>query len=228
MTTAAPTHLHHEFRFADPRPPHVLAILLESRMRTLFATRNVEGQLELHSDFKSPNSLPFQVALRFERADARNVYRLTIHTDWSESAPVNHEYCRKSSQGWCDFWTRDLQRHDEIPAPDNSPRYREMAATAVAALAPRTVAELQAEVMAAVRAGKRLSQSHKEGDTRFVCSYGQLARIDEGDNQGHQTFADDAAFLAAVENYFGWQLTRGNPEAGQQFVWSLIARMVRG
>ncbi len=197
-------------------------------MRALFATRTVDGQLEMHADFKATNGEPFQVALRFERADARNVYRLTIHADWSKAAPVNHEYCRKSSQGACDTWTYGMQRHTEEPAPDDSPRYRELAAAAVAALAPGTVAELQQEVMAAVRAGKRVSQSHKEGDTRFVCNHGRLARIDEGENQGHQKFADDAAFLAAIENYFGWQLTRSNPDAGQQFVWSLIARMVRG
>lgn len=227
MPSLAPTSLHYEFRFADPRPPHEVAFLLESRMRTLFATRIVAGQLEMHSDFVASNSGKFQVALRFERADARNVYRVTIRTDWSKDAPVNHEYCSKSSHASCASWTRDFQRHDEIPAPDDSPRYRELAAAAVAALAPGTVAELQQEVMAAVRAGKRLSQSHKEGDTRFVCTYDQLARIDEGENQGHRTFADEAAFLAAIENYFGWQLTRGNPDAGQQFVWSLIARMIR-
>ena len=81
--------------------------------------------------------------------------------------------------------------------------------------------------MDAVRAGKRLSQSHKEGDTRFVCSHDQRARIDEGENQGHQTFRrrrgvprrDREPLLLAGDAL--------DPDAEQQFVWSPIARMVR-
>ena len=101
------------------------------------------------------------------------------------------------------------------------------AASEVVDAAP--IEALQQEILAAIRAGKRFSNSHKEGSTCIYFNGHNFIRRDEGDDPQTIIYKTEAEFLKAMRNFHEWEARRDTyphypPELA---IWQFIQSKLR-
>ncbi len=217
--------------FRDPAPPHVIRCGLEHDLMVLLPAVMEDGRLEFRGVL-NVNGAVCQVVLRFEAALARgNGYSLQLTLSW-ETLPVeHHDYHRKGSAGWFDFWTRRFSQAGP-PCPDEGlpQRYEAMAAQAVAAETELvSEAAVQQEILTGLRAGGSFGTSHKEGGTNISFRSGKFVRVDYGESNEREEFPDDASLLACLRQLYHWETGRGTVPGPPSELdrWKLILRRLR-
>lgn len=137
-----------------------------------------------------------------------------------------------SDKAWA-HWTRNLQAAPAGTSADSSAvLYDRLVAETVArereAAAhqedPAPIAALRQEILAALRAGKRLGNSDKEGLTTFAFDGAHFVRRHVGDWDENRVFASADEMLADLRAYYDWDTKRATyphrpPEAD---AWRLI------
>ena len=86
------------------------------------------------------------------------------------------------------------------------------------------IAQVQRQILDALRAGASFSTCHKEGGTNLVFENGRFVRIDFGDCPDRVEFADEAAFLASLRKFYDWE-TSGAADELQR--WKRIQRLLQ-
>ncbi len=227
-TATGATRLLH---FRDKRPPHEVQFALERELMSLFAAEVVDGRLHLRTTLVVVGA-HYSVELCFEAALLlQNCYSLRVETSWADAAPTHHDYYRKTSDGWFNFWTRDLIPAD-LPAGDaGSPeRYRTLCNEALGAEAHLdSVAAIQHAIVAGMKRGGRFGTSHKEGGTNIFWRAGKFVRSDYGDDPDLKEFTDDGEFLNMLRRFCDGDVTRnaGKARRSDFDAWKLIWRRMQ-
>jgi hypothetical protein len=227
MITSAGHELHCVLHLRDRRAPHELQADLERRILAPLTPALEAGRLSFSGTMDQSGS-PFWFLLRFDAATAwTNHYTLRIRTSWADQPDDRHEASRRSAEGWIGLWTGSYAV-EAAPSPSGSAeRYARLAEEALAAEAALTdVPTIQRAVLDAVRAGATPSTAHKEGGTILRWNGRRFERSDYGEWTAHETFTDDAAFLAFLRRFWDWETTRHAAPAKptETVVWRLILR----
>ena len=227
-TTESATHARRLLHFRDRRPPHEVQFALERELMVLFAGAIDEGQLRLLAR-GYVNGARYFFELRFEAALLlQNCYSLRVEGCWVEHPVANHEYFRKTSEGWFKLWTRDLRPANPPKAgATSSGRYRKLAEAALKAEAHLdSVAAIQQAIVEGVKRGGRYGTSHKEGGTNIFWRHGNFFRSDYGDYPDNKAFTDEAEFLKMLRQFCQFDVTRnsGTKPLSEFDEWKLILR----
>ncbi|MBK9387572.1 MAG: hypothetical protein IPN34_22385 [Planctomycetes bacterium] len=214
--------------FLDARSPHELRCLLEREIGVLFVEASAGEELAWQAEAHVVGAV-YRCELRFVTAfrDAHH-FELRIDASWAGRSEASDEYYRKTSRSWIELWTRELVPAAAPSAGSGSPeRTRALAAESrQAEAALDSIAAVQRAIVAGMQRGGRYSNSHKEGGTNIVWRDGKYVREDYGDYPGHETYADEAAFLAALRRFCDSEVTRhAGPNGVTEFAaWKLILR----
>jgi hypothetical protein len=207
MADQPATEAHREFHFRDHRAPQQIQAHFENVLTTLFRPGFEDSKLVFRGAVKQAGC-PYALALHFDAAlQLLNCYTLEIHADWGKLPVQSHDYFRNSFESWVQYWTKPFS---SSPAPEegegSAERYRQFAEP-VMAVDDRlsTVAAVQRELLAQMRAGATLSTAHHEGGTVLRWQGSQFTRTDYGESDERQSFDDDAAFLAFVRSFYDGQ-----------------------
>ncbi len=88
---------------------------------------------------------------------------------------------------------------------------------------------IQQAIVFAMRHGSCFSTAHKEGGTRIRWDGSHFNRQDYGESGETQSFADEAAFLKFLREFYDGEVTRNAyPGPVSDFdAWTLILRLVQ-
>lgn len=88
---------------------------------------------------------------------------------------------------------------------------------------------LQREIVAAMRAGRQLSQAHKEGGTTIGWERDRFVIEDYGEWESRREFTDESAFLDALWRRYDWMISpgRGEQRRTELEAWSFILHELR-
>jgi hypothetical protein len=216
--------------FVDPRSPHQIRCLLERRLMVPFEPRVREGGLEFEATSKC-NGLPCRFRLVYVSArEESNFYALHLQMSWSHMPTQYHDYYGKTAQSWFDLWSEGFEGvGTEEPPFLRGAEYDARVEEALSAAERLTrVADIQGEILAALRGGATFATAHKEGGTRIRFEGGRYLRIDYGESEARESFAADAEFLAFLRRFFDSETSRGDaPEKfPEEIVWRLILRLL--
>jgi len=91
------------------------------------------------------------------------------------------------------------------------------------------IVAVQREVIAAMRAGRQLSQAHKEGGTRIGWERDRFIIEDYGDWSSRREFTDEATFLDALWKRYDWMVSpgRGQQRRSELEAWRFILDELR-
>jgi hypothetical protein len=229
--TEMPTSVSRTLEFHDKRPPHEVQFQLEQDLMSLFALSMDEGKLVMTCT-ASFVGIPYHFELRFESALPRkNVYSLRIETSWEGQPSSNHDYYRKSFDGWFRFYTRDFKTSKSTAEAEGSAtRYQTLCDGALNAEQHLdTVPALQQAIVAGMKKGGRFTTNHKEGGSTIFWRDGSFARSDYGDDPGHRRFENEDEFLKFLRQFYDWETSKNHyPNKVPDIVaWRLIFRLLR-
>jgi len=216
--------------FVDPRSPHQIRCLLERRFRVPFEPLVLEGGLEFEA-VSQCNGVPCRFRLVYVSAgEDSNSYTLHIQMSWDHMPAQYHDYYGKTAQSWFDLWSDGFESvGTEEPPSFRGAEYDARVEEALSAAEHLTgVAEIQGEILAALRGGATFATAHKEGGTRIGFEEGRYLRIDYGESEARESFADDAEFLAFLRRFFDLDTSRGAAPGKypEEIVWRLILRRI--
>ena len=217
--------------FRDPRPPQEIQFGLERSLMLLFTAEMEHGRFVLRGKTTQAGA-NYSFELRFDAALPRNnYYMLKVEASWPKEPDDNHDYYRKSAEGWFKFWTRDFEAAQPPAADESSPiRYQKLCDAAWNAEAHLdTVPALQQAIVAAMKAGASFATAHKEGGTTLRWLEGRFVRSDYGDDPGGQTYPSETAFLIALRKFYDWETSKSYypGKAPDLDAWKLIRRLLR-
>jgi hypothetical protein len=214
--------------FRDERPPHEVQFDLERELMVLFTASMDGGQLRLtatadvHGE-RYDFDLCFLAAL-----PSGNHFSIRAEVSWADAAPMHHDYCRKSSDGWYRLWTRELMAADPPAADDNLPeRYQQLCQAALGAESHlNSVAAVQEAIVDGVKRGGTYNTSHKEGGTKIYWRVDRFVRSDYGDYPDLRNYMSDADFLQMLWNFCQFDVKRHAGKHGlcELDAWKLILR----
>jgi hypothetical protein len=216
--------------FQDVRSPLEVLFSLERRLCRLFSMKMEGGKLCFHASATVVGA-SYQLQMLFEAAlPTINYYSLTMHVSWAEQSPSNFDYYSKTSHGWFDFWTRDLQvSRPPLANEIDSQRYCQLCeATLQAQEHQDTVEEIQQSIISELKRGATFRTSHKEGGTKIFWTSERFVRDDYGDDPAAQQFTDEVEFLRMLRQFCYMDVTRtsGNEELSELDVWRLVFRQM--
>lgn len=230
-STETATRAVRVLHFQDPRPPHEIQFVLERDLMRLFSVTNEDGRYIMRAT-ASVNGGPYDFELRFEEALAHsNCYSLKVETSWAEQAATRHDYYRKTSASWFDFWTREFDAAPPAAKGTGSASQYQTLCDA-AARAERhldSVPAVQQAIVAAMKRGASFATSHKEGGTNIFWRDGRFVRSNYGDSPGGEIYDSEEKFLTALRQYFDGETSRNYyPNKAPEFeAWKLILRLLR-
>lgn len=198
---------------------------------TLFAPGIRDGRLT-HQAKVDVFGAPYFIELRFEAAlRLENYYSLRVETSWAEEQAINHEYFRKSSEGWFSFWTRGFTPVNPPDTDAGSPeRYHELCDAALSAESHLdSVAAIQQAIIAGLKSGGRYGIAHKEGGTNIFWRDGEFVRSDYGEYPDHKEFSNEAEFMKMLRQFcHGDAMPNNSQEQRSDFdTWKLVLRRLR-
>jgi len=226
-----PTGATRVLHFRDRRSPHQIQCVLERNLMTLFSTAVENGRLVFRAQPRVVGAV-YQVELGFAAAlPLKNCYWLRSETSWAGQPADNHDYYRKTSGSWFDFWTRDFIA---APPPEadagSASRYRKRCDEALNAEKHLdSIPAVQQTILAELKKGASFATSHKEGGTNIRWTNGHFVRSDYGEYPGGKTYSDEGEFLEALRRFFNSETSSNSyPEKPPEFhVWKLILRLLR-
>ncbi len=228
-TPLAESHLERHFR--DSRPPQEIQAHFEKTLMTVLRPGWLGAKLAYRTSAKIAGCI-YAAELRFECALADgNCYTLLLDANWSSFAATHHDYFRKSTQSWFEYWTKPFPEAP-LPRPEACPedRYRAVAEAALAAEARLgEVGAVQQAILSAMRQGASFATAHKEGGTNLSWDGSRFRRADYGESEETETFRDDTAFLIFLRNFYDSEVSR-NPYPDKLVeldAWRLIYRLLR-
>lgn len=91
------------------------------------------------------------------------------------------------------------------------------------------IAAAQQEIVADLRAGRRLSHAHKEGGTTIAWEPGRFTIVDYGDWNSRTEYTEEATFLAALWKRYDWMVSaeRGKQRRSELETWRFILGELR-
>jgi hypothetical protein len=195
-----------------------------------FEPRVQEGGLEFEATSKC-NGLPCRFRLVYVSAEEKsNFYVLHLQMSWSHMPAEYYDYYGKTAQSWFDLWSEGFDRGGvEEPPFLRGTEYEARVEEALSeAKRLAGVAEIQGEILAALRGGATFATAHKEGGTRIRFEGGRFLRIDYGESEARESFAADAEFLAFLRRFFDSETSRGaaTEKFPEEIVWRLILRLL--
>lgn len=217
--------------FRDPRPPQEIQFGLERSLMFLFTAAMEDGRFVLRGQTTQVGA-NYSFELRFDAALPRNnYYTLKVEASWPKEPVDNHDYFRKSAEGWFKFWTRDFGAAHPPAADEGSPiRYQKLCDAARDAEAHLdSVSAIQQAIVAAMKAGGSFATSHKEGGTTLRWIERRFVRSDYGDNPDGQIYSSEAEFLIALRKFYDWETSKSYypGKAPDLAAWKLILRLLR-
>jgi hypothetical protein len=219
-----------ELHFRDPRPPEEIQHYLERTLVTLFQP-GYEGSKLVFRGGVILTGCPYTFELRYDAAmPSLNCYTLHMHANWGKTKADNHEYFRRVSQSWYEYWSKPFKK---APAPEEGTgledQYQTIAEHSVRAEAHLSdVASVQREILAAMHDGAYFSTAHKEGGTHIRWRDGCFLRADYGESNDTETFPDEASFLAFLRKFYDWETSKNTypMKAADYDAWKLILRLM--
>ncbi len=196
-----------EIHFRDPRPPHEIQFQLESTLVTLFQPSHDGSKLLFQGAVKF-TGCPYLFELRFNAAlPNSNCYALRISACWDKLPAQNHDYFRRSSESWFQYWTKPFQQAaPPDPEEGSVERYRMLEEQALTAETHLTsVGSVQQAILSEMRKGGHFSTAHKEGGTVIRWRGSQFVSADYGESEETRKFSDDASFLLYLRQFYDWE-----------------------
>ncbi|HYW32466.1 MAG TPA: hypothetical protein VE869_13235 [Gemmatimonas sp.] len=231
MQPAAAAGVEYLVHFRDARAFHEIQCLFESRLLVLFSVGVDAGMLRARAN-ANVNGAQYAFVLQLESAGtSAHAYSLRITGSWAHFGAEYDDYFRGTSKSWCGLWTRNLVIADS-PRDANTAttRYRELSDAALRAASEyRTVAEVQQAILAALRSGAKFVSSNKEGNTVIAWRHHRFMRVEDGENPGSETYADEATFLTRLEQFHRAEITRNASDGTLAALdaWKLILRRLQ-
>ena len=226
-----PTSSRLLLHFQDRRPPHEVRFFLERRLRTPFTTELENGRLCMRGTTKMVG-VPYFLELRFEATmGEKNHYSLRVEASWAELPATHHDYYRKNFESWFGYWTSEFTPARPPAANEGSEaRYRMLCEAALRAEAHLdSIPAIQEAIVAALKAGRSFSTSHKEGGTNLTWRGGRFVRSDYGYNPTETTYPSEPEFLEFLRRFYDWETSSSvYPEKVSELdAWRLILRFLR-
>lgn len=220
-----------QLHFRDRRLPHDIQFALERSLMTLLEPSIEDSRLVIRGA-STANGVPYRVTLSLEAAlFFTNCYRLAFEAHEQHLSAVRVKGPGKSLDGWVDLWTREFKSADAPdPGEGSDTRAAGLAQRTLAAEAHlATVADVQREILGALRQGATYSTAHKEGGTNIRYVDGHFVRSDYGESDDRHVFQNDVEFLAFLRQFYDWETSRNSyPQKVPEFVaWKLMLRLLR-
>ncbi len=214
--------------FRDKRPPHEVQFALERELMVLFNAAVEGGQLRMNA-VANVTGARYHFELRFVAARTfHNYFSLHTEASWADADTKHHDYFRKTSVSWYQFWTRDLAPTAPLAAAEEQgERYRKYSeATLHAQRHLDSVAAVQRALVEGVKRGGTFGTSHKEGGTNIFWRNGKFIRSDYGDYPGVKEFSDESEFLQMLWQFYQFDVKRhaDTQELPALDAWKLILR----